>query len=305
MLVFSGGTGTPKLLAGLREILPSEKITVVVNTAEDVWISGNFVTPDIDTVIYLFADKLDTFKWWGIINDTFTTHEYLLSLNHKEIMQIGDKDRAIHIMRSDMIRSGYTLTEATLNIVTNLGIKSTILPMSDDIVQTMITTPQGKMHFQNFWLQHHGNLEVIDVVQEGIEEAVISSQVIKALKKEENILIGPSNPITSIGPIISLCNMKKILKNKKVIAVSPFIGKEPISGPAGKLMSAKGLETSSLGVLDYYKDIVDTFIVDIKDEYGINALQNSQCKILTADTLMNDLEKSVQLAKFVIESFEK
>lgn len=304
MLIFSGGTGTPKLLSGLRKILPAEQITVVVNTAEDLWISGNFVTPDIDTVLYLFADKIDTKKWWGVTNDTFTTHEALSSLKHKELMKLGDTDRATHIMRSDLMRNGFSLTEATLKIAKVLKIKSTILPMSNDIVKSVITTPNGEMHFQEFWLEHRGQLDVLDVIQEGIENASITLQVLKALENEKNILIGPSNPITSIGPILSLPNMKKILQTKKVIAVSPMIGKAPVSGPAGKLMHAKGLETSSVGVLEYYKEIIDLFIIDIRDEYGINALQNTKCKILITDTMMTNTERSIQLANFVINAFK-
>ncbi len=218
----------------LDTILPEENITVVVNTAEDMWVSGNLVTPDIDTVLYLFSGKLDTSKWWGIKNDTFMTYEALRSLGHDEIMRLGDQDRATNIMRSDLLRAGYSLTKATKKLAGALGIRSAILPMSDDPVKTMITTSSGKVHFQEFWVKEHGKPEVLEVVQEDIEKASIAPDVLEALEKEDHVLIGPSNPITSIGPILALQGMKELLKKKKVVVVSPLIGKEPVSGPAGK-----------------------------------------------------------------------
>ncbi|MGB3907322.1 MAG: 2-phospho-L-lactate transferase [Methanomethylovorans sp.] len=304
MLVLSGGTGTPKLLDGLRNILPEEEINVVVNTAEDMWVSGNLVTPDIDTVLYMFAGKLDTTKWWGIKNDTFMTYEALGSLGHDEIMRLGDQDRATNIMRSDLLRAGRSLTEATQELARVLGIRAKVLPMSDDVVRTMLTTPDGKIHFQEFWVREHGKPDVLEVVQEGIEKASIAPAVLQALENEECVLIGPSNPITSIGPILALQGMKELLKKKTVIAVSPIIGKEPVSGPAGKLMAARGLEVSSAGVVDCYKDILDIMILDERDEYGISVLKNTKCKILIADTIMKDVGKSTALARIVMDAFE-
>ncbi|MBC7086411.1 MAG: 2-phospho-L-lactate transferase [Methanomethylovorans sp.] len=304
MLILSGGTGTPKLLEGLKKLLPENEITVVVNTAEDMWVSGNLVTPDIDTVLYLFSGKLDTDKWWGIKNDTFITYEFLRSLGHNEILKLGDQDRAVNIMRSDLLRTGYSLTEATQIISKALGIRSKILPMSDDPVSTLITTSTAKMHFQEFWVKEQGKPAVVEVSQEGIEKACISPAVLEALEKEENVLIGPSNPITSIGPILTLKGMKDILKKKKVVAVSPIIGKEAVSGPAGKLMAARGLEVSSAGVVDCYKDILDIIILDERDDYGISALKNAACKVLITDTLMKNVEKSISLARFVVDAFK-
>ncbi|WP_370575101.1 2-phospho-L-lactate transferase [Methanomethylovorans sp.] len=304
MLILSGGTGTPKLLEGLRTILPEEDITVVVNTAEDMWVSGNLVTPDIDTVLYLFSGKLDAAKWWGIKNDTFITYEALRSMGHDEIMKLGDQDRATNIMRSDLLRAGYSLTEATQELARALGIRSKILPMSDDPVRTMVTTPAGKMHFQEFWVKEHGKPDVLEVVQEDIEKASIAPAVLEALEKEEYVIIGPSNPITSIGPILALKGMKELLRKKTVIAVSPIIGKEPVSGPAGKLMAARGLKVSSASVVDCYGDILDMMILDERDAYGISALKNSACKILITDTLMKNVEKSAALARFVVDAFK-
>jgi LPPG:FO 2-phospho-L-lactate transferase len=303
MIIFSGGTGTPKLLNGLREVYPEEKITVVVNTAEDIWVSGNLITPDIDTVLYLLSGRLDISKWWGVKDDTYRTHEAMKELGYDEVMMLGDIDRATHIMRSDLIRSGLTLTEAIIGLSKSFGVKANVFPMSDDSVSSMINTPEGKMHFQDFWVGKHGEPEVLEVCQEGIEKASISPAVLGALEREDNVLIGPSNPITSIGPIIELPGMRDILKEKKVVAISPIIGTEPISGPAGKLMNARDIEVSSYGIASYYSDFLDHLIIDERDPIDDERLKEIVYSVSRTDTLMKTVDISRNLAETVMKQF--
>ena len=304
MIIFSGGTGTPKLLDGLKEILPPEELTVVVNTAEDLWVSGNLISPDLDTVLYLFSDQIDRKKWWGIEKDTFRTYERMQELGIEESMKLGDMDRATHIIRSNFIRDGASLTDATVKLASLFGIEANILPMSDDPVSTYIETSQGVMHFQDFWIGKRGEPDVRGVDIRGVSEASISPKVLEALEKEENVLIGPSNPITSIGPIISLPRMKEILQKKKVVAVSPIIGNAPVSGPAGKLMPACGCEVSSMGVAEYYQDFLDAFVFDERDRADEFAFERIGCHASRADTLMTSTEKSKELAEIVIGLFD-
>jgi LPPG:FO 2-phospho-L-lactate transferase len=303
MIIFSGGTGTPKLLNGLREVYPEEKITVVVNTAEDIWVSGNLISPDIDTVLYLLSGRLDTSKWWGVKDDTYRTHEAMKELGYDEVMMLGDIDRATHIMRSDFIRGGLTLTEAIIGLSKSFGVKANVFPMSDDPVSSMIDTPEGIMHFQDFWVGKHGGPEVLEVCQEGIEKANISPAVLEALEREDHVLIGPSNPITSIGPIIELPGMRDILKKKKVVAVSPIIGTEPVSGPAGKLMNARGIEVSSYGVASYYSDFLDHLIIDERDPIDDKCLNEIGCSVSRTDTLMKTVDISRNLAETILKQF--
>lgn len=304
MIILSGGTGTPKLLNGLRSLIPPEDITVVVNTAEDIWVSGNLITPDIDTILYLLSGRLDTEKWWGVAGDTFRTHETMKSSGFDEGMMLGDLDRATHIMRSDILRNGGTLTSSIRKLCGAFGIKTDILPMSEDPVSTIITTPQGKMHYQDFWVKNHGEPDVVDVSMDGISDAAIAPAVLEALETDGEVLIGPSNPITSIGPILALTGMRKILKQKKVVAVSPIIGKEPVSGPAGKLMQARGFEVSSVGVAMCYQDIVDVFVIDERDTADISDFDDIGCEIVRADTLMKSVDVSVELSKQILGIFE-
>ena len=304
MIILSGGTGTPKLLNGLRSLIPPEDITVVVNTAEDIWVSGNLITPDIDTILYLLSGRLDTEKWWGVAGDTFRTHETMKSSGFDEGMMLGDLDRATHIMRSDILRNGGTLTSSIRKLCGAFGIRTDILPMSEDPVSTIITTPQGKMHYQDFWVKGRGEPDVVDVSMDGISDAAIAPAVLEALETDDEVLIGPSNPITSIGPILALTGMRKILKQKKVVAVSPIIGKEPVSGPAGKLMQARGFEVSSVGVAMCYQDIVDVFVIDERDTADISDFDDIGCEIVRADTLMKSVDVSVELSKQILGIFE-
>jgi LPPG:FO 2-phospho-L-lactate transferase len=268
MIILSGGTGTPKLLVGLKRVFREEELNVIVNTAEDVWVSGNLICPDVDSVIYALAGLIDEEKWWGIKDESFHTHTALKRLNYEEPMTIGDKDRATHIIRSEQLRQGKSLTDATSSLVRHFGITATILPMTDEpaAISTKIITPEGELHFQEFWVSKKGEPEVSDVYFEGMEKAEPSEDVINALMSEEVVVIGPSNPITSIGPILSLQGIREILKRKRVVAISPIVGNEPISGPAGKFMHAKGFEVSPYGVFKCYADFLDLLVIDASDE---------------------------------------
>jgi len=300
MIVLSGGTGTPKLLQGLRRHVADEEITVIVNTAEDIEVSGNLVSPDVDTVLYLFSGQLDDAKWWGVKNDTFHTNQYLKKLGLNEKLLIGDADRATHIVRSDLMRKGACLTQATMQLSSMLGIEARILPMCDEKVDTMIDTPEGLMHFQDFWVGARGEPEVRSIKINGIEKARPTQEVLEALGSEDDVMIGPSNPITSIGPILALKGMRRILAKKKVIAISPIIGDSPVSGPAGKLMQASGFPVSSAGVARCYKDVLDIMVIDQNDSVDEKIFPVTAVRF---DTMMTSLEKSEALAEHVLDLF--
>ncbi|MDV0445298.1 Phosphoenolpyruvate transferase [Methanimicrococcus sp. At1] len=302
MIILSGGTGTPKLIDGLRQILPDEEITVIVNTGEDIWSSEVFISPDIDTVLYLFAGNLDKTKWWSIVGDTYNTYNQMKALGQNEILMLGDRDRAVNLVRTKLMKDGLTLTEATAKIAEQFQIKANIVPMSDEPVTSMIETPEGKIHFQEFWVTKKGAPEILSFEYEGTENAKLSPAAKEMLEKEDCVIIGPSNPMTSIGPILALPEIKEILKTKKVIAVSPIIGNAPVSGPAGKLMAAKGLEVSSKGVAELYQDFVDVFVYDIRDDVIDPAeIEAMGIQAVALDTMMTDEGKRKKLAGKVLK----
>lgn len=302
IIVLSGGTGTPKLLLGLKELIPPQNLTVIVNTAEDITVSGNKISPDLDTVLYLFSGLIDTGKWWGVKDDTFNTHNALLAIGVHEGMMIGDTDRATHIARTGYLRAGMSLTQATASLCNHLGIDPgvSILPMCDEDVTTRIITPDGDLHFQDFWVGRKGKDAVQDVRMDGIANAHITDAIHAAFRKCDTVIIGPSNPVSSIGPIISIPGMTDLLKDKKVIAVSPIIGKEPVSGPAGKLMAAMGIDVSSHGVATCYKDFVDVLVIDSNDPDADYSDIGNGIKVVRTDTMMSDRDRSIRLAGFIL-----
>ncbi|MHC1610489.1 MAG: 2-phospho-L-lactate transferase [Candidatus Methanospirareceae archaeon] len=303
MIILSGGTGTPKLLVGLEKVFKEEELNIIVNTAEDIWISGNLLCPDIDSVLYTLAGVIDKKRWWGIKDDSFHTHNTLEKLEHPERLRIGDRDRATHIMRSELLRQGKSLTEATAILARSLGIpdRIKILPMTDApaAVRTKILTPEpeGELHFQDFWVVRKGEPEVLDLRFEGLDEVKPSEAVVEVLEKESEslVLIGPSNPITSIGPILGLRGVQELLKWKIVIAISPIIGTGAVSGPAGKLMRARGFEVSPYGVYTCYKEFLDVLVIDKNDECPVD----TGVDVLKTDIMIKKDRDSKRLATFL------
>ncbi|MCK9278450.1 MAG: 2-phospho-L-lactate transferase [Methanoculleus sp.] len=294
MITFlSGGTGTPKLLRGMQELLDEREIAVIVNTAEDTWLSGNHLSPDIDTVMYLFAGILDTSRWWGIRDDTYITHNLLARLGIEEFIAVGDRDRAIHVARGEMLRGGMRLTEATAALCRKLDVHATVLPMTDSVVTTYVKTRRGDMHFQEYWVKHRGDVPIDGVVRRFREPPVATDEVLCAIEASDAVIIGPSNPVTSISPILECAGVREALRRQHVIAISPFIGDAPVSGPAAALMRAFGKEPSSAGTYSLYEDFVDTFIQDTRDPVGIEGA-------LRLDTLMVYRGKSLDLSKRIM-----
>jgi len=295
MITFlSGGTGTPKLLRGMQRILDHHEISVVVNTAEDIWISGNHISPDLDTVMYLFAGILNTNTWWGIRNDTFTTHNEVQRLGIDEFIGIGDNDRAVHIARGEMLRKGMRLTNATRVLCDRFGVREKVLPMTDSEVTTQVRTDIGLIHFQEYWVRAKGALEIHEVVRRYSEPPVATREVLAAMEASDAIVIGPSNPITSILPILECEGIRAALKNKYVIAISPFIGNAPVSGPAAALMQVRGFAPSSQGTFSCYEDLLDVFVQDIRDPVTVEGS-------VRLDTLMTDEGKSIGLAREILQ----
>jgi len=294
MITFlSGGTGTPKLLRGARSLLPDKEIAVVANTAEDAWISGNHLSPDFDTLLYLFAGIADTTTWWGIAGDTFTTHEAVAAWGGDEGLRIGDRDRAIHILRGEMLRKGMRLTDAAGVLARRLGVEASLLPMADTPVATMVDTDLGLLHFQDYWVKHRGRPQVKEVVRRFSEPPKATTEVIRAIAKSEGVVIGPSNPVSSIAPILECAGVTEALAKKFVVAVSPFIGDRPVSGPAADLMKAWGREPSSQGTFELYEDVVDFFIQDIRDTVKVGGAKR-------LDTLMRDKPVAEALAREIL-----
>jgi LPPG:FO 2-phospho-L-lactate transferase len=277
----------------MQKMMDRHELSVIVNTAEDIWISGNHISPDLDTVMYLFAGILNTDTWWGVRNDTFTTHDEITRLGMDEFITIGDKDRAVHIARGRMMRDGMRLTNATKILCDRFGVRQNVLPMTDTEVTTQVKTALGLIHFQEYWVRAKGKIEIEQVVRSYKTPPAATEEGLALIEASEAVVIGPSNPITSISPILECQGMMQAIRKKLVITVSPFLGNSPISGPAGALMQAAGFEPNSRGTLECYEGITDIFVQDIRDSVSVD---NS----VRFDTLMTSEEKSVALAREIL-----
>ncbi|HDR73618.1 MAG TPA: 2-phospho-L-lactate transferase [Methanoculleus sp.] len=293
----SGGTGTPKLIAGARRHLADRDLAVVVNTAEDMWVSGGHLSPDIDTVMYLFAGLLNTATWWGIRGDTFVTHEYLDRFGEAEVIALGDRDRAVNLARAAMLRRGLSLTEATARLCERMGIEAAVLPMTDTEVTSCIDTAEGLLHFQEYWVRRRGQVAIRGVVRRYDEPPVATSSVIGAIEECDAVVIGPSNPVTSIGPILECESVREALRARFVVAVSPFIGDAPVSGPAAALMEACGHPPTAAGTFALYEDFVDLFVQDTRDTRPIEGAA-------VLDTLMVDEDIAAVLAGAILDRIQ-
>ncbi|MBE6504701.1 MAG: 2-phospho-L-lactate transferase [Methanobrevibacter millerae] len=295
--VLSGGTGTPKLLQGIKEIVDSKDLSIIVNTLENDYFSGVYVSADIDTVLYTMADMINDETWYGVKNDTFVTNERLAELSSPELLRIGDIDRATKIQKT-MLMQDHSLEESVDIQRRQMGIKSKIIPMSNENSQIKIITDIGELEFHDFLIKYASQPEVLDVVFSDVSPA---EGVIDTIKKSDAVIIGPSNPITSILPIISLEGVKEALKDTCVIAVSPIIGNDSVSGPASKFMKALGIEVSSLGVAELYKDFLDIMVIDNKDENLEKDLGKIINKVIITNTIMNDLDAKINLAEIILD----
>jgi len=300
--VLSGGTGTPKLLQGLARVVGQEKITVIVNTAEDTEISGLYVSPDVDTVVYTLAGIVNEETWYGVAGDSFRCHEMMGRLGRKELLRIGDLDRGIKLYRTIRMREGASLSEITEEICRSLGVRARVLPMTNDRVRTVVHTVEGDMSFHEFWVARRAKVDVRGVSFENIKRARPAEGVIESIRKSDRVIIGPSNPITSILPILSVGEVGQELERvrERVMAVSPIVGGAPLSGPAGVLMKTMGYEVSPVGVARIYGRFACTLFIDERDAALVGEVSRMGMKAEVADLMMPDLSARERLARRVL-----
>ena len=296
--VLSGGTGTPKLLQGIKEIVDPKELTIIVNTLENDYFSGVYVSADIDTVLYTMSDMINDEFWYGVKGDTFITHERLAEIGCPELLRIGDIDRATKIQKTQLMEK-YGLARACEIQAKNMGIESRIIPMSEEDSEITIVSDIGELEFHDFLIKHQSEPEVLDL---RFSNVAPSEGVVDAIRNSKAVIIGPSNPITSILPILSLEGVREALKDTYVIAVSPIIGSDAVSGPASKFMKALDIEVSSVGVADLYKDFLDNIVIDDKDSNLEPQLKQIINKVTITNTIMNSLGAKKNLAQIIIDS---
>jgi LPPG:FO 2-phospho-L-lactate transferase len=301
--ILAGGTGAAKFVRGLSEIVPPEEITIISNTGDDCVVWSLHVSPDLDTIMYLLAGLLDEERGWGVKGDTFTCLQAMKRYDEPTWFQLGDRDLATHIQRTKWLHEGLMLSEVTACLCRSLGVRARILPMSNDRVETRIYTPHGALSFQEFFVRERWSSEVTGVEFHGGQRALASPGVIEAIRESDGVVIAPSNPITSVGPILSVKGIRPALVDTpaRVIAISPIVGGQAVSGPAGKLMEALGYKVSALGVTQIYRDFLDVLIIDEHDAALSPEIERLGVRVTVANTIMHDLAAKVDLAKTAME----
>jgi len=303
-VALAGGVGAARLLRGLVRVLPPEDLVIVGNTGDDVEFYGLHICPDLDIVMYTLAGIVDEAKGWGVADDTFNFLDMMTRLGFETWFKLGDRDLAIHIVRTELLRRGMPLSQVTAELCRMLGLKVKLVPMTDDQVRTKIVSGKSRLDFQEYFVKRGTRDEVTGVIFEGADEAKPSPGILEAISEAERIVICPSNPILSVAPILAIPTVRKELEKTSayVVGVSPIVGGKAIKGPADRIMRSMGFEASAFGVAKYYGGLLDHFIIDAVDAEHKERIERLGMKVTVANTIMKTLEDSVSLAKTVMEA---
>lgn len=297
--VLAGGTGSIKIIRGLNSI--SSKISIIANVGDNFWFQGLYICPDIDTTIYGLAGILDKKRGWGIKTDSFNFIKNMKKLNEESWFKIGDKDLTTHIIRTKLLNDGLSLSQTTSYICKKYQLTNEVIPATDTPIETRIVTNKGDLNIQDFWVKYKGKPMVNDVYYNNIENVKPNENVISSLRSSKSIIIAPGNPISSIGPIISIKSIhdELITQRKKVIAISPIIGRKPISGPAGKYLQSKKIEISPLGIAQFYSKFSSKLVIHNSDHIFVDSIMNNNVRAYTTNIIMRNRKEEVNLAKFI------
>jgi LPPG:FO 2-phospho-L-lactate transferase len=304
IVALAGGTGASKLLRGLAAVVDPERLLIVGNTGDDLEYWGLHISPDLDSVMYALAGLLDPTRGWGVRDDTFQCRAAMGRLGRDSWFGLGDRDLATHLARTDLLRRGASLSAATRALVAALGVRARLLPMTDDRVRTRILTPEGWLDFQEFFVREKAQPEVRRVAYEGAGAARPAPGLLAGIRQAEAVVVCCSNPVTSIGPILAVPGIVEALVTTPapVVAVSPIIGDAPVSGPAGRLLAARGLPVSAVSVATLYSPWLDALVVDRRDAAQAPELTARGVRPVVGEALMADSESEKRLARLVVDA---
>ena len=301
VVAIAGGTGSAKLLRGLSR-LPID-LTVLANVGDNIWAYGVYVCPDVDIATYTLAG-ISGPMGWGVAGDTFEALRMLSRLGEETWFRLGDMDMAVCLARTEMLRSGKSLTEATRRITKSLGVECSVLPATDNKLETRIMTPASELHLQEFWVRERGRPRVSGVRYEGARMARPTPEVAAAVSAADRIIICPANPVTSIGPMLAVTGFRRLLRetDAHIVALSPMEGTAPFSGPAGKLLRATGSLPDSYGVAKLYSDFADCIVISGTDASLKERIRALGMECVTTGTRMRLPTDELRLAKVMIEA---
>lgn len=305
VVALSGGIGGAKLALGLYKALAPNELTVIVNTGDDIELHGLRISPDVDIVMYTLADLVDPVKGWGMKDDSFGCLRSLHDTYHQETwFNLGDGDLSTHILRTKMLRDGRVLSEVTRELCGLVGLEDvSILPMTDDIVTSHVRIGDGSsIHFEDYFVKRGCKDKILGIKYVGSEKTRAAAGVIEAMDDADAIVICPSNPVASIGPILSIPSIAAAVRDARcpVIAVSPLVGGRAVKGPTEDFMNALGMEVSARGIGEYYRDTVTHLVIDTADAQSAPMVKSLGLRVLVTNTLMHSLDDKIRLAQDVL-----
>ncbi|RLG80216.1 MAG: 2-phospho-L-lactate transferase [Thermoprotei archaeon] len=300
----AGGVGAARFLRGLVHVVPPENITVIGNVGDDLEVHGLYVSPDLDILMYTLAGIVDEEKGWGVKGDTFNCLSMLSRYGCETWFKLGDLDLATHIYRTLLLRKGFKLSEVTRILCEKLGVRVRIIPVTDSPLRTVILSDKGELQFQEYFVKLKFDVKVTGVRFAGVEEAEPAEGVLEALEEADAVIVCPSNPVVSIGPILAVKGVREALRKtgKPVVAVSPIIGGRAVKGPADRLMRDLGFKPSALGVAELYRDFLKVFVIDLQDARLKPSIEALGIRVEVTGTLMKSLEDSVRLAEETLKA---
>jgi len=298
----AGGVGASKLLLGLHDVMDPRDLTVIVNTGDDITLHGLKISPDLDIVTYTLAGIVDEAKGWGYRGETFHALKRLAAFGRSNWFNLGDRDLATHIHRSAMLAEGRSLSDVAEAIRLALGVKAHILPMCDQPVPTKIDTAEGELHFQEYLVKRRAQPAVRGIRFDGVDKARPARGVLEAIGDADCILICPSNPLISVGPILAVPGIREALRARKesVIAVCPIVGGKSLKGPSDKMLAELGHEPSAFGVAKLYADFTGTFVIDPTDKTQAGAIRELRMKVEVVPTVMKTRTQKRKLARSLL-----
>ncbi len=304
IVALAGGVGAARFLDGLVRVVDPRRLFIIVNTADDAEIHGLHVSPDLDTVTYTLAGLADRQRGWGIARDTLHCSGALGRLGAETWFQLGDRDLATNLYRTERLQRGVTLSEVTRQIRFALRVKSPIVPMSDDAVRTRVRTPRGELDFQTWFVERRTRDRVLGVRFAGIRQARPAPGVLDAARRAAAIILCPSNPVISIGPILAVPGIRAALRRTRapVVAVSPIVAGRALKGPAARMMKTLGMEVSALGVARLYRDFVDVFVIDRLDARLATRIAALGKKVVVTNTIMTGTAQRKALARTTLRA---
>jgi LPPG:FO 2-phospho-L-lactate transferase len=303
-VVLAGGVGGARFLQGLITILPPNRLDIIGNVGDDLEFYGLHISPDLDTLMYTIAGLVDENKGWGLKNDNFKFLHMLKYYDGGTWFKIGDMDLATHIFRTFLIQKGLPLSEVTKILCRYLGVKYNIIPVTDNKVRTKVDTEEGLLEFQEYFVKKKTKVEIKKVIFEGANNSIPNSNALKAIEKAQTIIFAPSNPIVSIGCILSIPGIKEAIKrsNAHKVAISPIIGGKAVRGPAHKMMKTLRNEPSSFGVAAIYKELINVMIIDDQDAHLKTSITNLGISVIITNTLMSNINSKTKLARLALNS---